>query len=120
MPSERAVSGAILEAIRVPPVLANVANTATADLYHGPVYFDAKGNRTGWMDGTRQFDFPRACQIIRRWFDRLPAYYYEPWSGYAFPGPVDGPETDPTELYELDRRTLATALFGPELARHIL
>jgi hypothetical protein len=69
-------------------------------------------------EGARQFDFVRAIQMLSDWFDdNAETCFYENWSG-CFVSEREI-QSDMYEYYEIDRRTIAIALLGKELAQHV-
>ena len=142
------IDKAIEAAVRIPAVLVNVINTTNSDLYHGPIYIDADGDHVSCFDQYHhQFDFPRAIGIISNWLDNQPTGYLDTQSGEIGKEPefmecddcdstginiandieticdtCDGQgafEPEWTDFYEVNRNTLAVALLGRELARHM-
>jgi hypothetical protein len=54
----------------IPPEIRRLTSQLNFDLHYGPLYLDSDGEQCSCFDeGARQFDFARASDTVREWFD---------------------------------------------------
>lgn len=54
----------------MPPEIKTAISRLNADLYNGPLYFDADGESCSCFDeGAKAFNFSEAGKIVRKWAD---------------------------------------------------
>ena len=107
-----------MSSLSITPDIKQKINRLRADIYGGPLYFDADGEFCSCFDeGAKQMDFPGVAAEVMDALDDVSSIWIETWSGcndYATKEP-DWDESDCQEWIHLESYEVLRVYLGDEL-----